>query len=58
MKQNTDDIPIELGMALATNDRALKHFCALSEAEQQEIIRCSRYALTTSEMELLVDKLL
>ncbi len=50
-------LPVGFSMALAMNPKAMERFSAMSEREQQEVLRRSRQLDSKSEMQQLVASL-
>ena len=51
------EIPLGLGMALAQNSDAMKHFANLSEQEKQNVIDRTHQIGSKEEMQQFVDSL-
>ena len=47
-------LPVGFGMALAMNATAMKHFAAMSEAKQDEVLQKARSVSSKGEMQQLV----
>lgn len=55
--QNSGDIPLGLGMALAQNQDAMTHFASLSAMQRQAIIEAAHHISSKQQMQSLVSEL-
>ena len=54
---NRRDVPLGFGFALVQDPEAMKHFSALSEEKQSEILQLARSVSSKEEMQSLVASL-
>lgn len=56
--RGVDGLPLGFGMALAMNERAMKKYSDLTEAEKERIILQCKDAKSKAEMDRIVNSLL